>query len=214
MGTRDDELMARWVQYGVFSPINRLHSTDNPFNGKEPWKFDKITQSVMEEYLRLRHSLVPYLYTMNRRAHTEDLPLIQPMYYMEPEQDVLPVKRTWKLVFTAVEKTTVETAADGNILDADVSYCSDTSCLTVEIPAISVDKELCISFPQGLSIAEPGIEERCYKVLDKAQIEYDVKANVLDNVKNLSYGIDPIAVAIKFSSVSYGAPIDLVLWHT
>lgn len=86
MGVRDDELMARWVQYGVFSPINRLHSTDNPFNGKEPWKFDKITQSVMEEFLRLRHGLVPYLYTMNRRAHEEDLPLIQPLYYAEPDR--------------------------------------------------------------------------------------------------------------------------------
>lgn len=86
MGVRDDELMARWVQFGVFSPINRLHSTDNPFNGKEPWNFDKITQSVMEEYLRLRHGMVPYLYTMNRRAHVDDLPLIQPLYYLEPEK--------------------------------------------------------------------------------------------------------------------------------
>lgn len=87
MGVRDDELMARWVQYGVFSPINRLHSTDNPFNGKEPWKFDRITQHVMEEYLRLRHALVPYLYTMNRRAHEDDLPLIWPMYYAEPDRN-------------------------------------------------------------------------------------------------------------------------------
>ena len=87
MGIRDDELMARWVQYGVFSPINRLHSTDNLFSGKEPWKFDKITQGVMEEYLRLRHGIVPYLYTMNRRANYEDLPLIQPMYYLEPERE-------------------------------------------------------------------------------------------------------------------------------
>lgn len=87
LGVRDDELMARWVQYGVFSPINRLHSTDNPFNGKEPWKFDKITRSVMEEYLRLRHGLIPYLYTMNKRAHEEDLPLIQPLYYKEPERE-------------------------------------------------------------------------------------------------------------------------------
>lgn len=86
-GIRDDELMARWVQYGVFSPINRLHSTDNPFNGKEPWKFDRVTRSVMEEYLRLRHGLVPYLYTMNRRANRDDLPLIQPMYYGEPNRE-------------------------------------------------------------------------------------------------------------------------------
>ena len=38
LGVRDDELTTRWVQFGVFSPINRLHSTDNPFNGKEPCK--------------------------------------------------------------------------------------------------------------------------------------------------------------------------------
>ena len=104
---------------------------------------------------------------------------------------VLPNNRTWKLVFTAVEKTTIEAAADGIFLDAKVSYCSDTSCLTIEIPATSVEKEICITFPQGLSIAGPGIEERCYKVLEKAQIEYDLKASVLNNVKKL--GKDAVA---------------------
>lgn len=86
LGTRDDELMARWVQYGVFSPINRLHSTDNEFSGKEPWKFDRDTRCVMDTFLRLRHALIPYLYTMNRRASREGLPLIQPMYYREPDR--------------------------------------------------------------------------------------------------------------------------------
>ena len=86
MGTRDDELMARWVQYGVFSPINRLHSTDNEFSGKEPWKYDRDTESVMKTFLRLRHALIPYLYTMNRRASRDYLPLILPMYYGEPDR--------------------------------------------------------------------------------------------------------------------------------
>jgi hypothetical protein len=40
---------------------------------------------VMSEFLRLRHRLVPYLYTMNYRAWKEDKPLCQPMYYVEPE---------------------------------------------------------------------------------------------------------------------------------
>lgn len=86
LGVRDDELMARWVQFGVFSPINRLHSTDNPFNGKEPWKFDRITENILDRFLRLRHAMVPYLYTMNRRASRDDLPLVEPLYYLEPEQ--------------------------------------------------------------------------------------------------------------------------------
>ena len=34
-GRRDDELQVRWLQLGVFSPILRLHSTNNPFGGKE-----------------------------------------------------------------------------------------------------------------------------------------------------------------------------------
>ncbi len=30
-GYRDDELVTRWVQLGVFSPIMRLHSVCNDF---------------------------------------------------------------------------------------------------------------------------------------------------------------------------------------
>ena len=86
-GERDDELAARWVQYGVFSPINRLHSAKNPFSGKEPWRYGAEARAVMNRYLRLRHAMIPYLYTMNRRASRKDLPLIQPMYYAEPERE-------------------------------------------------------------------------------------------------------------------------------
>ena len=86
-GSRDDELMARWIQYGVFSPINRLHSSNNPFSGKEPWRYDTTTREIMNRYLRLRHNLIPYLYTMNRRASHENVPLVQPMYYLEPERE-------------------------------------------------------------------------------------------------------------------------------
>ena len=84
-GERDDELSARWVQYGVFSPINRLHSSNNVYSGKEPWKYGLEARHTMEEHLRLRHRMIPYLYTMNRRASRDDLPLIQPLYYLEPD---------------------------------------------------------------------------------------------------------------------------------
>ena len=39
---------------------------------------------MMDAFLRLRHALVPYLYTMNYRAYAQDTPLILPMYYQEP----------------------------------------------------------------------------------------------------------------------------------
>lgn len=80
-GFKDDEMAGRWFQLGVFSPINRLHSTKNEFNGKEPWRYKQEIRSMMDEFLRLRHKLLPYLYTMNYRAHAQDIPLILPMYY-------------------------------------------------------------------------------------------------------------------------------------
>lgn len=86
-GEKNDELAVRWVQYGVFSPINRLHSSDNPFDGKEPWRYNKIAEDTMKQYLRLRHRLIPYLYTMNRENAVDGIPLIRPMYYEYPWEE-------------------------------------------------------------------------------------------------------------------------------
>ncbi len=87
MGCKDDELAARWVQFGVFSPIMRLHSSNSAFTGKEPWRYNRIAEAVMKRYLKLRHELLPYLYTMNYYANKEGQPLIRPMYYLEPERE-------------------------------------------------------------------------------------------------------------------------------
>ena len=84
-GYKDDELAVRWTQFGVFAPITRLHSSDSPFNTREPWRYGERARRVMTGFLRLRHRLVPYLYTMNRRAHVEGEPLVQPMYYAHPD---------------------------------------------------------------------------------------------------------------------------------
>ncbi|TCI64208.1 glycoside hydrolase family 31 protein [Exiguobacterium sp. SH3S1] len=86
-GSKDDELAARWVAFGVFSPIMRLHSTFSIFNGKEPWRFGLESERSMKSFLRLRHQLIPYLYTMNRRNHQDALPLILPMYYDHPDEE-------------------------------------------------------------------------------------------------------------------------------
>lgn len=85
-GYKDDELTTRWVQLGVFSPIMRLHSSNSRFTGKEPWHYNLISETIMKRYLKLRHELIPYLYTMNYYANREDRPLVRPMYYAEPEQ--------------------------------------------------------------------------------------------------------------------------------
>ncbi len=87
-GYRDDEMVTRWIQLGVFSPINRLHSASSEYIRKEPWCFGEQTEVIMKKWLRFRHRLFPYLYTMNYRNHAKLEPLVQPMYYAYPKNSV------------------------------------------------------------------------------------------------------------------------------
>lgn len=86
-GYRDDELQVRWMQFGVLSPITRMHSANRPFDSKEPWNLGLEPYSIVKQWLGLRFKLFPYIYTMNYRNHSDLEPLIQPMYYSHPEQD-------------------------------------------------------------------------------------------------------------------------------
>ena len=85
-GYRDEELSVRWLQLGVFSPINRLHSSNTEFIRKEPWCFGEENQQIMKQWLRLRHQLFPYIYTMNYRNYSCLQPMVQPMYYAYPKK--------------------------------------------------------------------------------------------------------------------------------
>ncbi len=87
MGKKDDELYVRWVQLGVFSPVMRLHSTNNDFAGKEPWNYSGPAGKAATDALRLRHKLLPYIYTMNYRTHNDCRAICEPMYYAYPEEE-------------------------------------------------------------------------------------------------------------------------------
>jgi hypothetical protein len=84
-GRPEPELYARWVQYGLFSPILRLHSTKSALLERRPWGYDAEIERVSTAALRLRHALIPYLYSMAWRAASESRPLALPMYYLYPE---------------------------------------------------------------------------------------------------------------------------------
>lgn len=84
-GTKDAELATRWLQFGVFSPINRLHSSSSRFSSKEPWRHGPRAEAVAARFLRLRHALVPYLYSAMWTSHTDAVGPVRPMYHDHPE---------------------------------------------------------------------------------------------------------------------------------
>lgn len=85
-GHRSDELATRWLQLGTFSPINRLHTTAGPLATKEPWTYGPEAERIMGAFLRLRHRLLPYLYTANWATHAEHIALVRPMYQDFPAE--------------------------------------------------------------------------------------------------------------------------------
>lgn len=86
-GIEDRELYARWVQFGVFSPIFRLHSTKNPFHERRPWGYDAEVFRITREAMQLRHALIPYLYTMSHLNEVDGLSPVRPMYHDYPDRE-------------------------------------------------------------------------------------------------------------------------------
>lgn len=86
-GMEDSALYTRWVQFGVFSPIFRLHSTKNPFHERHPWGYDESTFYRVRRAMQLRHSLIPYIYSMAWRDRQNAAPLVRPMYHLHPTED-------------------------------------------------------------------------------------------------------------------------------
>jgi alpha-glucosidase (family GH31 glycosyl hydrolase) len=81
------DLYARWLQFGVFSPLVRLHSAyENPRDGnvRMPWTYGKEGIDLARDYFALRYRLIPYIYTYCRLASDSALPLLRPLYLEYP----------------------------------------------------------------------------------------------------------------------------------
>jgi alpha-glucosidase (family GH31 glycosyl hydrolase) len=77
------ELYVRWVQFGLFSPILRLHSTSKPNLDRRPWGKPERHFHAARDAMQLRHAFIPYLYTMAWRAHQTGLAPVLPIYYAD-----------------------------------------------------------------------------------------------------------------------------------
>lgn len=83
-GIEDNELYIRYVQLGTFSPILKFGADNGKYYKREPWRWNIKTYTITQDYMILRHRLIPYLYTEAYRYHKEGIPLIQPIYYKYP----------------------------------------------------------------------------------------------------------------------------------
>jgi len=86
-GKVDPELYARWIQWGIFSPILRTHTTKNPAAERRIWEFPRAVFNAARDAFQLRYALVPYIYNAARQCYDRGLPLCRPLYYEWPDLD-------------------------------------------------------------------------------------------------------------------------------
>ncbi|MQS09531.1 glycoside hydrolase family 31 protein [Streptomyces alkaliphilus] len=88
------EVMVRWFQFGAFSPLMRLHGFRDPAmplgpdmtgGPNEVWSYGEEAGAILEEYVRLRERLRPYVLEQMRAAHTEGLPVMRPLFLDFPD---------------------------------------------------------------------------------------------------------------------------------
>lgn len=83
-GIEESELYLRYVELGCFSPILRFHAARGVYYKREPWRWDIKTETIANDYLRLRHRLIPYLYTECYHYYKDGKCLVEPFYYKYP----------------------------------------------------------------------------------------------------------------------------------
>jgi len=76
----------RWSQFGVFNPVFRYHS--GPHGGTRiPWEYGRPHCDIVKKWLRIRHSLLPYIYTAARVHYDTGVPLVRGLFVEHPDDD-------------------------------------------------------------------------------------------------------------------------------
>lgn len=93
------ELIVRWFQFGVFSPVLRIHGHrakhGERSNLKEPsgdpnelWSFGEENFEILKKLVALRENLKPYIKQNMHTASVKGYSIIRPMFFEYPTDDI------------------------------------------------------------------------------------------------------------------------------
>ena len=74
-GQPDPELYVRFMQFGAFSPVARIHCTTQVH--RYPWEYGAEAARIVGDFFRLRYRLLPMLYAAAFEAHRTGTPLMR-----------------------------------------------------------------------------------------------------------------------------------------
>ncbi|MDA0174007.1 hypothetical protein OJ998_33200 [Solirubrobacter taibaiensis] len=80
MSRASKELLARWVQFGCFTPLMHAHSRFE----QEPWTYDDELLDLYRAHVLRHERLVPYIRAAAATAQRSGLPVIRPLALTDP----------------------------------------------------------------------------------------------------------------------------------
>ncbi len=83
-GQCSGELLTRWLQFSIFTPLLRNHSALDT-RAQEPYAFDKRTLEETKHLIRLRYRLIPYLYSTYMKAVDKYEMMFKPLAFFYKE---------------------------------------------------------------------------------------------------------------------------------
>jgi alpha-glucosidase (family GH31 glycosyl hydrolase) len=81
-GHPSDENYARWIEFGAFTPIFRVHGELD--EKRQPWRYGPVAEAAATRAIRLRYALMPYIYSYQHRASAQGVGLVQPLSFVWP----------------------------------------------------------------------------------------------------------------------------------
>lgn len=152
LGVHDNELYLRHIQFGVFSPINRLHSCNSLSATKEPFAYKNGIGNIAADWLRLRHRLIPFLYAHAYHCTRLKEPLIQPLYYEYKNRNAYVYKGEYLFGENLlVVPITTHTKKDGYArVKAWLPKGVWTDIFTLDIYRVSEENGRIVTFMRGL----------------------------------------------------------------
>jgi alpha-glucosidase len=81
-GHPSDQNYARWIEFGAFTPIFRVHGTHG--QKRQPWRYGPIAERAATHAIRLRYELLPYMYSYAWHDHAAGVGLVRPLTFGWP----------------------------------------------------------------------------------------------------------------------------------
>ncbi|WP_395119902.1 TIM-barrel domain-containing protein [Rhodanobacter sp. FW102-FHT14D06] len=81
-GHPSNENYARWIQFGAFTPIFRVHGAFD--EKRQPWVYGPVAEKAATAAIRLRYALIPYIYSYEYARHVDGVGLVRPLPFDWP----------------------------------------------------------------------------------------------------------------------------------